>query len=340
MNGFLTKTAWGLTALALLCGCEIRTAPVHTPVTVRVCRVQQAGETASHHYVGRVESAQTALITLSYGGTLDSFALRTGQRVTAGQVLAAVQSESVTSAYDMASATLRQAEDGYDRARKASEGGGVTEVQLMEVETQLAKARAAEKTARQALDKLRPKAPFDAVVEEVFQEQGVEAAALSPLCRLMDLNRLEIHFSVPESEMAQLQEQTVARVEVPALPATAQGVVLSKGISANALSHSYECVLGQLSEMPGLLPGMVCKVDILQPGTASVTVPVQAVQSDLEGRYVWTVNAQSRVEKHRVLVDGFSGRNVVVTEGLEAGDWVVTDGSRKISTGMTVNVLD
>ena len=42
------------------------------------------------------------------------------------------------------------------------------------------------------------------------------------------------------------------------------------------------------------------------------------------------------VEKHRVTVDGFSGHDVVVTEGLMEGERVIVHGSQKVSTGMKV----
>ena len=302
-----------------------RTEPV--AVSVQTVRPAEGGHRVG--YVGRVEPARSTLVTLPPGGTLTSLRVREGQRVSKGDILAEVRNESLQAAYEMAASTLRQAEDGYERVQKVYDSGSITEQKYIEVQTQLEKARSAEQAARSALDECTVRAPFAATVSEVTGHQGTQVNALAPLVRLVDVGRMEITFAVPEGELASLRVGDSAVVTVPAIEKEFPAVLKVKGVVGSALSHSYDCTLGGLPEVEGLMPGMVCKVSLTTGRRGGgVLVPASAVMNDREGRYVWTADSAGIVGKRRVTVDGFSGHDVVVTEGLTAGEQVIVKGSQ------------
>ena len=307
------------------------------PVRVEVTAVRRAEGGKQVGYVGRVEPARSTLVNVPHGGTLVALRVREGQRVSQGDILAVVKSEPLQAAYDMAVSTRRQAEDGFARVQKVYDSGSITEQKYIEVQTQLEKARSSEQAAQSALDECTVCAPFTATVSEVMGHQGTQVTALSPLVRLVDVGRMEITFAVPEGELASLRVGDSAMVAVPAIEKEFPAVLKVKGVVGSALSHSYDCTLGGLPEVDGLMPGMVCKVSLVTSKRgAGVLVPASAVMNDREGRYVWTADSMGVVEKHRVTVDGFSGHDVVVTEGLMEGERVIVHGSQKVSTGMKV----
>lgn len=312
--------------------------PRAEPVRVEVMAVRPAEGRRLVGYVGRVEPARSTLVSLPHGGTLVSMRVREGQRVRQGDVIAEVRNEPLQAAYDMAVSTRRQAEDGFERVQKVYDSGSITEQKYIEVQTQLERARSSEQAARSALDECTVRAPFTATVSEVMVNQGTQVAALSPLVRLVDVGRMEITFAVPEGELASLHVGDSAMVVVPAIEKEFPAVLKVKGVVGSVLSHSYDCTLGGLPEVDGLMPGMVCKVSLLTgKRCAGVLVPASAVMNDRDGRYVWTADSTGIVGKRRVTVDGFSGHDVVVTEGLVEGERVIVHGSQKVSTGMRVN---
>lgn len=324
----------------LLTACTLAPDTRTAPVTVTARRVQSAEHIAQAGYVGHVEAERSALVSAPYGGTVATLPVSTGQRVSQGTTLATLQSESVQAAYDMAAATLRQAQDGFERVQKVHAEGAVTEQKYIEIEAELQKATAAERAARKALDDGVVTAPFSGTVSEVMAERGVHVDAFAPLVRIVDVSRMEIAFEVPEGEFASVAVGDSAVVTVPALGRQFTAIVVRKGITASALAHSYGCTLGGFEVATDLLPGMVCKVQLLAQGQSGVLVPASAVMTGLEGRYVWTADEQGRVDKRLVTVDGFAGKDVVVTSGLADGDRVITEGTRKVSTGMTVTVVE
>lgn len=308
---------------------------------VRVLPVAESSQTvSSSRYIGSLRPTRMVTVTSSNPGTLKSFNLRVGDRLTEGQVICELESSAVKSAYEMASATLKQAEDGYERLSKAYGSGSVPEIKMVEMETNLAKARASYEAASQALEQCSIKAPFTGVVEEVYINGGNEVSFASPIVKMVDTESLEISIPVPENEISHLRPGETASVEVPALGREFKARLLSKGVLASPLSHSYECLFVPVSHVPGLMPGMACRLTLDSSITEAMVIPSTAVLTDKGGRYVWTVNRDNIVEKTYVEISGYSGKGVVVAGGLPEGLRVIVEGSRKVSGGMKVKILE
>lgn len=329
-----------LSALLLLTACAGQNSrPEAEKVTVTVETVRMSEGLGAADYVGEVRAAKTAVLSSRHSGTLEALNVSQGDRVSKGQTVAQVNSSMVQSSYDMAQATLKQAEDGYERVSKVHGSGSVADVKLVEVQTQLAKARAAMASAEQALEDCRIKAPFAGTVAEVYADQGVEASPAQPLVKIVDMSSVEIVIPVPEAEVNGLETGCKAYMDVPALGLEAIEVRLkSKGVTASPLSHTYDCTLVPPAPVKGLMPGMVCKVYMTREGGKAVVIPARVVRTDMNGRYVWTVDGTGRVCKKYVTVGGFSGEGVMIKEGLQEGDRLITEGSYKVSTGMEVKV--
>ncbi len=337
-----TLTA-SLLCTAIACSCSGGLSRHHTearkPVPVRIMKAGPADNDGIRTYIGTAVPSKSAVLSCSYPGTVVSLPVKKGDKVRKGDTMAVINSQSVSSTWEMAHATLKQAEDGYKRVSQVHATGGIPDVKLIEIETQLSKARAAAEAADNALENCIVKAPFDGVAGEIFLEQGIEAGAMEPIARILDISSVEIEFSVPEKEINGINEGDELTVEVPALGNLVfTSRVKNKGVSASPLSHSYTCTLAHSPQAKGLMPGMVCKLQCSGASGKGTVIPASCVKTDASGRYVWTVK-DSTVYKKYITVGGFSGTGVIVTEGLSEGDNIITEGSQKVSGGMKVKVL-
>lgn len=327
--------------MALLAGCKGKTdkAPGNEPVPVRVMQVEDVPGVGFRTYVGTVAPSKSSVLSSSYGGTLLTLRVSEGDKVMQGDTIGVVESQSVQSAWKLAHATLQQAEDGYRRVSQVHGSGSVADVKMVEIETQLSKARASAEAADKALEDCTVKAPYDGVVGDVFTEQGVELSPMTPLIRLLDISSVKIEISVPEGEYSAHAEGDVASVSVPALDGrTFTARLRTKGLTASAVSHAYRFVLEPVGQIAGLMPGMVCNVAFETSGTG-IVIPASVVRTDATGRYVWTVQ-DGKVRKTYVVQDGFSGDGVVIASGLSSGDKVIVEGVQKVSGGMSVREIE
>lgn len=307
-------------------------------VEVGVIKATELDTDVAQTYVGSVEPSKNTLIFSQASGTITELNVRKGSRVKKGYVMAVIESEQVKSMYEIAKSTLILAEDGYERAKKVYASGGISDQKFEEIKSDLAKAQASERAAKNALDNCHVKAPYDGIVNEVYAEPGTEVSIGNPLTRILDINEVEISFSVPESEIGHIIHGRQALVKVPALGKNIEAVVSVTGHTASSVSHTYEC-RAVPEKTDGLLPGMSCRVSLFKEGKQTLTVPVHAVMTDASGRYVWIVT-DGTVGKRYVTVSGYNGDGVTISEGLEDGTLVIIDGRRKVSSGMKVKTVE
>jgi len=335
MNRYLIIAA----AALALCSCKLPTGGRQeaSPVKVGVTVIGQSEGSSERCYLGRVEAARSVTLTAPYGGTLVSFDLRKGSRLAAGQTVAVIKSQSVESALQSCEATLKQAQDAYDRVKSVYGSGSVSAVQMVDIETKLEKAKAAMQAARTAYDNCTVKAPYNCIVGETHSDRGVELSPAQPIATVLDISSLNIVISVHENDINSIKTGERALLEVPALGISGADAVLSeKGLLSSVLSHSYECTLKSCRKIEGLMPGMSVKVLFRDSVLNSLpVVPAAAVQMDSEGRYVW-LDDKGVVRKARIVVGGYSGTGILVKEGLQYGDKVIVEGYQKVSSGMKV----
>ena len=314
---------------------------VKEPINVGVMTVSPMSSQYYNVYVGEIKASGSAHISTNHAGILESINVQQGAHVKRGDVLAEVTSKNVIASYEISHATLRQAEDGYERVQKVHKSGTVADVKLVEIQTQLAKATAAAKSSEEALEECKIKAPFDGTISEVFAEQGIQVNPGTVIFKLVDLSTIEVIIPVPEGEIGRIKVGQKALIDVPALNLTdIEAHVELKGVTASSPSHTYKCTLVPEKKQAYLYPGMVCKVRLSESSDEMrIRIPASAVEMDLNGRFVWTVK-DGIVGRSYVTVDGYQEQGVVISSGLEPGTQVIVKGAAKVSTGMKVNSVE
>ena len=349
------KKYWCVMILVpLVWGCgRLRTAeePTERVVNVGVVRIGESHASgAMAEYVGNVEGAASVDVSFGTVGRVATLRVKEGDKVAKGQVIATMENTAAASSYEAAKATLSRAEDGYRRAKMVYDKGSLPEVKWIEVQTQLNQARSLYEVAQKNLTDCNLRAPMSATVGKRYVEVGATVSPMQPVVRLIDLTQLCVKMSVPEADITNIGKGDTVDVTVNAADSLRlKGVVDEKDITADAVSHSYLVrvrLLASKEEMKRVLPGMVCRVKM--SGSAShreqatggtrLMVPNRAVQIGNDGqRYVWKVTDSNRVERCAVTIGDLTANGVLVTEGLEKGDIVVTDGTQKIASGSVVS---
>ena len=289
------------------------------------------------NYVGDIGSEQEVSLSFPLGGTLTKVAVKNGDRVVKGQLLAEVDATSATSLHATALATLRQAEDAYRRLEAVHREGGLSEVKWVEMETNLEKARQAEVSARKHMEDCTLRAPFSGVVSCGSPLVGQEMHPGEHFARVLDMQRLRVRFSVPEQEISLINVGDEASAEIPSMGNERLTLRISdKSLSANPLGHTYKVYASIVSgNVKNLLPDMVAKVHMKLNVLGGIVVPSDCVQTMPEGTVVWVVK-NGRAEHRWIEVGDFVQNGVVVKTGLGAGDTVVIAGQQKLYTGAKV----
>ena len=313
-------------------------------IPVKIMEIVTSQTASVRNYIGTVEESVAVSLAFSTMGTIEQVFVSEGQRVQKGQLLATLNTATAEDSYQMMLAKLQQAQDAYDRLTKLHEKGRIPDIQFVEVETGLQQAKSMTSVAKKNLDDCRLLAPRDGVIASRSVEIGSNVMPGLAAFKLVSVNKVNVKIPVPEGEIGKITKGQKARIEVPALnDSVFIGEVDTKGVTANAISHTYDVKISVDNPIMKLMPGMVCKVGVQSPELtgeamgAIITVPNRTIQISADGRqFVWLAEG-STAKRRFVKTDGMNDNGIVVAGGLSTGDKLIIEGFQKVSEGMKIS---
>ena len=87
----------------------------------------------------------------------------------------------------------------------------------------------------------------------------------------------------------------------------------------------------------GKAPETTLEVVESKESKSAILIPQSALQVDQQGTFVLIVDGQSKVQVRRVTTGQSKGANVIVNDGLQEGDMVITQGVQKVRPGQVVS---
>lgn len=89
-----------------------------------------------------------------------------------------------------------------------------------------------------------------------------------------------------------------------------------------------------------LLNGEFVNIKLFANNKTNVpVVPVTAVQENQEGKYVYKIDENGLPQLTYIKVNGQTGKNWIITNGLKPGDKIIVDGILKVMPGLPVKVV-
>lgn len=184
-------------------------------------------------------------------------------------------------------------------------------------------------------------APISGTVISLNAYKNGFASPGTPMVTIESTEDREIAVSVSEALMPKIKVGDRAGVKIDSAGADFQGTITSIDSSANPATHLYGVKVAIPAGQGGkLLAGMFAEVTFFTDAQSDVVVvPTQAIQTGVDGSYVYTLDADNVA--HRVTVEtGLVGDGVTeVTSGLAGGEALVTVGQFYLSEGMTAKVV-
>lgn len=184
------------------------------------------------------------------------------------------------------------------------------------------------------------KAEFDGVITACNVESGAKTAAGSVMITLSSLEEVKVTFSVTKSNLKEVEIGQKAVVEV--LDKEYEATVTRINSIATSGTNGSTSILVEVSlDNPdnSIYLGLDAKVKLTTASkTDVVMLPVEAVNADKEGEFVYLVT-DGIVEKRYITLGISSDEYVEVVEGLAETDQVITMISSDIEDGMPVMAI-
>lgn len=338
-----------LAALALLIGLPLvaacggasegEVAPVEEERTAIVRTVMPSLETV----VDRAElsadllPARRAVLAAEVSGVVDVMRVEVGQRIGAGQLVAAVDTRALAQALAEAEAYHRQATAQHQRATSLYEKRSITQQQLLDAVTAKDVADSRLASVRLDLEKSRIRAPWGGEVAARRVEVGDYVTPGQPVIELVDASTLKVRAPAPALDVPYLEIGSPVSIRVDAYPGEVfTGRLVRFGAELDPRARSLD-VEAEIANRDGRLkPGMSARLEVPRRTLEdAVLVPLEALVDLGEQRAVFVV--LDGLARRRVVELGpVVGERVVVLSGVAAGEPVVVEGEQRIADGQAV----
>jgi membrane fusion protein (multidrug efflux system) len=356
-RGAMGVAVGGLTALIIMLvgikvlqiGKMMSTPRVMPPTTVSSVTVKEEDWAPVLSAVGSVSAVQGAIIAAELGGVVSDIKFENGGVAKKGDVIMKLDASQEEALLRSAEAEAELARTDLERTQGLASQKVVSKAELDAAESKFRRLTAIVDQMRSSIRKKTLVAPFDGQLGIRTVNVGQMINPGQQVVALTSLDPVYVDFALPQQHLAQLSQGLEVRVTTDALPGR---VFPGKLTAINSMvdSSTRNITVQATLENPDhvLRPGMFAKAEVALPEKhKTLVIPGSAVSYAPFGDSVFVIEKKKdektgkesqMIRQQFVRVGESRGDFVSTTQGLKAGEIVVSTGVFKLRNGMAVTI--
>jgi RND family efflux transporter MFP subunit len=310
---------------------------------------------------GRIDADNVAYVSpAGMGGVVKAVYVKAGDRVNKGQAILKLDDvlprQGLVAAQQQAGvlkARVEQAQTIYERHQNLWKQNIGAEINVINAKAELdalqSQQRAAEaqvRAAQEQVSQTNVTAQISGVIDQInvkvgefFSPQTAADPRVGQI-KIVNNSSIKIASEVPENYAARIRKGDPVEVVVPESGKPAYKSTLSVvGAAVNPTTRSFT-VEAKLPSDPVLKPNQLATLKILDYQAKSViTVPVNLVQTDEKGKYVYVLDKSGNksVARKKTVVAGETYNGLMeIKSGLASGEVIITEGYQTVYDGQVV----
>ena len=372
LSRFIVQAISGLVVTLVLtaCGDHNKPAAAKTPPPapgVKIAQPLSRTTTEWDEYTGRVEAVNSVDLRARVGGYLEKVNFTAGDKVRKGDLLfqidpkpyraqlnfATAELERAKAKNELAKNDLQRAESLFREKAISAEEFDSRSKGLREAAAAVESAKANVYTAQINLDYTEIRAPISGRIGRELITAGnlVTGGDTTVLTNIVSTDPVYVYVDADEQSVLKYRRQAQQSGQAAA---DLKGTLVELEV-ADETDYPHKGQIDYVSPREDTATGTVTlrgvfpnPDELLSPGFfarmrvhsgasyPALLIPDRAIGIDQSQRFVWVMNQDNQVE-YRTLVPGARiGQLRVVSQGLQAGEWVVIDGLQKLMPGIKV----
>lgn len=345
-----------LTATALLTACSEETdvEPANAR-PVRTTTVEKSPGAKPLVLTGRIEAADEAALGFRISGRMIERTVGIGDRVEAGQIVARLEPQNEMNALRSAQANVAaaraavtQASNRFERQETLLGQGWTTRAQFDDAEktrataaAQLDSAEAQLKAAEDQVSFTDLEADAPGIVTATGAEPHEVVQAGQMIIRLARESGRDGVFDVPAQILRSIPADATIEVRLADDPTVrAVGRVRTVAPQADPTTRTFEVKVGLTGPPETMRLGATVNGQVELDTLTAIEIPASALTKTNRQPAVWIVDpANLSVSLRNVEVTRFDPTSVLISEGLDVGDVVVTAGVQALHPGQKIRLL-
>lgn len=296
------------------------------------------------HYVevhGTVQSDQNVNVFPRSMGPIVRVYVQTGQMVKKGQVLAKIDDAIIRKNLDEMNTRLDLVTTIYNKQKNLWDQKIGTEVAYLQAKNNKEALENSISTVKEQLENTSIKSPIDGLVDLSNVKEGEMVSMAMPAFRVVNASQLKATGELAESYLNSVSTGDAVVVSFPDLKMDVKAKIDFAARAINPVSRTFKVEV-KLANNPDFRPNMISVLKIIDYKTSNaLTVPMNIIQSDQSGNYVYIAISEAgklKVKKAEIKVGQVYRGTAEVISGLNAGDKVITVGYQDLNEGDLVKL--
>ncbi|MCW8328389.1 efflux RND transporter periplasmic adaptor subunit [Photobacterium sp. SDRW27] len=340
-----------LAALALS-GCSEVPAPQadKSPRPVQIIKLGPPTQHYMKRFSGTLEAADTANLAFKVPGTIEQVLVKTGDRVTKGEIIARLDPHDYQVTVIELEARLEEAKAAQalatielSRVKQATGDNAIAAVNLDRAMSGYKRSNAMVKVVEQNLQKAKDalsytelKAPFGGVIGQRFSEQFEQAAPGLPVFTLHQPDKLQAVIDVPENLVAGFNDNPYATISWYGAQQPVSAQLKEVSTLPDPIKQTYTLTYLLNGTSTDLLPGKAIQLELpFVPKQKGYCIPYSALVENSSGPAVFVVKS-GKAMPTSVEVTSVHANKACITGELRQGTQIITAGTHYLKPGQLV----
>lgn len=297
--------------------------------------------------VGNVETKNDIMISAEVTGRVVEQTVNEGDRVREGQTLLRIDDSKLKQEEARLQAVTSQARENYERLKKVFEEDSIgSEMDYLNAKYNFEQSQSSLESIKVDMENTRIKAPFSGQVERYLLETGEMASPGMQVVRLIGTETYILSAGVPARYADVVQNGDDVQIWFDSQSAdTLNGTITYVGNSIDPQNRTFRIEVLLPAGSGSYKVDMIANLRLNTLSEDNVLIVSEEFiykQNDEFVTFVKTENENGQpVAERRVVKLGPSYRSdVVVRDGLEPGEELITIGSAFLNDGMRLNIVE
>jgi membrane fusion protein, multidrug efflux system len=355
-----------ITAMTLLSACKDQPQTAAVPaapaaVNITIDTVDQTNAVYHDEYPGTVVALNQTDLRAQVSGYVTGVFFRDGQSVQKGQKLYTIDAQVYNANYQQAQANLQlqetnlvKAQKDADRYHELDKNDAIAKQQVDYADAALAAAKKQVEAAKAALNVVKSNvnfatiyAPFTGTIGISQVKEGTAVVAGQTILNTISTNDpIAVDFEVNQQDLyrfTQLQQlgekDSVFTLAFGTDIYPYPGKISLIDRAVNPQTGTIKTRLSFSNQKDVLKPGMTTLVRVLnKQNAAAVMIPYKAVTEQLGEFFAYVVTDSNTVNQRKLKLSRQIGQNIIVKEGLSAGEKIAVEGVQNLREGAKIAV--
>ena len=289
-----------------------------------------------------IKTDQNMLLQPEIMGAISSISVREGQLVKKGEVLIRIDDGGLKQTIRLQEVQTALAKTIFKRQERLWNEQIGSEIEYLQAKANYDSQQSQLEQLNKQLEKAVVRAPFAGQIDDIMVEVGqVVSPGVIPLLRLISTEKMYVEADVAERYLPTVSKGTPVRVDIPVLNASFDSRITHRAAHVSTENRTFRVTVDidpNITVNPNLLSTLHI-FDYINP--QALLIPGSVISENASGKeFVFIIDKNNQAQKVFIQTGYAENGMVEVTQGLEDGATIISEGARLVKENQPVQIIE